>query len=105
MIQEKALQLINARVILFWGLLIALLGNFLLYTYFLNATILHIVERKSVERDISEVTIHISELETQYMAKSAEVTPVLAQSLGFVEPEGIVFVQEGQHAGFATLGE
>ncbi|MCK5027553.1 MAG: hypothetical protein KAS07_03980 [Candidatus Pacebacteria bacterium] len=104
MTRVKILQF-NKRNILLWGFLLVLLSNFLLYTYFLNATILHIVERRSVEQHITETTIHISELETQYMEMSAHVTLLLADELGFVEPKQVVFAQRGVQAGFATLGE
>ncbi len=104
MTQAKTLQF-NKRSILFWGLLFVLLSSFLLYTFFLNATILHIVERRSVERHISEITMHISELEAQYMELSADITPELADSLGFIEPRQVVFAQRGAYIGFAKLDE
>lgn len=82
-----------------------LISAFLLYTYFLNATILNIVERKSVERTIAETNIHISELESAYMTASVDVTPDLAASLGFVESTAIAYAKRDASAGLARLGE
>ncbi|MCK5095882.1 MAG: hypothetical protein KAR24_00855 [Candidatus Pacebacteria bacterium] len=104
MTQAKTLQF-NKRTISFWSILSAMLLMLLLYTYFLNATILHIVERKTVEQKIAETTIHISELESVYMKLSTEVTPIVAGSLGFVEPDHVIFAHGGTRTGFAKLGE
>ena len=100
----KVLQF-DKRSILLWIILFGLVSSFLLYTYFLNATILHIVERRSVEQNITDTNIHISELEFVYMELSTEITPALAESLGYIEPNQVIFAQGKVHTGFAKLGE
>lgn len=76
-----------------------------MYAYFLNATIVHIVERKAVEKDIAAVTTHISELESSYMTMSTDITLSFAQEIGFIEPEKTVFASRDTYAGFAQLRE
>ena len=104
MTQAKVLQF-DKRKIFFGIILSGILAMFLLYTYFLNATILHIVERNSIKQKIADTAIHISELESMYMKLSADITPESADSLGFTEPNHVAFVQNGVYAGFAKLGE
>ena len=76
-----------------------------MYTYFLNATILNIVGRKNVEKNIAATSIRINELEAEYRELSTDVTEELAVSLGFVESDMKVFVGASSYDGFAKLGE
>jgi hypothetical protein len=87
--------------IVFWSTLGVFVISALLYVYFLNATILHIVERKSAERSIADTNIAISELEYEYLALSSTVTLEYAHSLGFVEAEDTLFARRDIHTGFA----
>jgi hypothetical protein len=102
--QTRVLQNYN-RHILFWGFLTTFFVGVLLYAYFLNATIVHIVERKALEKDIASVTTHISELEYAYMTLSTDITLSYAQDMGFIEPEKSVFASRDTYAGFAQLRE
>lgn len=107
MIYVKALHntMIDRRKVLFFGMLFVLISSFLFYIYFLNNTIVQVVERKTAEKNISTITMQISQLESEYLSLSSAVTPVLASSLGFVEPKVAIFASRDPHVGFASLHE
>lgn len=86
-------------------MLFALISSFLLYVYFLNCTIVQVVDRKTTEKNISDITMQISGLESDYLSLSSAVTPALAESLGFVEPKTVAFASRDTHSGLASLQE
>lgn len=93
------------KKIFFWMTLAVFLSSVLLYVYYLNATILHIVERKSAEQSISKITMHISELEYTYMEISTTITQDHAYTLGFKAPEDTVFARRDVHTSLAQLSQ
>ena len=96
----------NILQILFWGITATLFVSTLFYLFFINVTVSNIVERKSLETRIAETSIQIGELESVYMELRTEITPILAESLGFNETENVVFAVRGLDAsGLAKLGE
>jgi hypothetical protein len=98
-------EMVDGRKVIFFGMLIAFISSFLLYIYLLNSTIVQVVERKTAEAAISDTTMHISELESDYLRLSSAITPTLAQTLGFIEPKGVTFASRDTHSGFASLPE
>ena len=80
-----------------------LLASVLLHTFLINATVSNIVERTSLEKNITETSVHIGELESVYMGLRAGITPELAASLGFNETENVVFAVRGLSTGLAKL--
>ena len=102
---QKSILQTYKRNILFWGFVTTFFAGVLLYAYFLNATIVHIVERKAIEKDITTITTHISELEFSYMTMSTDITLSYALEMGFIEPKQTVFASRDTYAGFAQLRE
>jgi hypothetical protein len=110
MIQVKALPIQlhnNERQILLFSMIGLIVVCALVYVYFLNITILNVIERKHTEQRISEVGININKLELSYMNLSKAVTPLFAESLGFQNSKnGVMFANLAEHnRGFARLGE
>ena len=66
----------------------SLLGIFVLclfsYVYLVRGAIVNIVSRQNMETKLVVLDSQVSDLETQYMKAKNNVTPELAQSLGFV---------------------
>jgi hypothetical protein len=81
---------------LFWILAGTSVLSILLYAYFLNATVSHIVERKELQKDIATYNTQISELEFTYIQKQHEITLENARKLGFSEPDNPEYVTQGQ---------
>ena len=96
----------NILQILFWGITATLFVSTLFYVFFINVTVSNIVERKSLETRIAETSVQIGELESVYMGLRTNITPILAESLGFNETENVIFAVRGLDAsGLAKLGE
>jgi hypothetical protein len=57
-----------------------------LYVVFLMLAVQHTAARTSAQREVDALTVHLSGLETQYLAKTKELTPARAAELGFVQP-------------------
>jgi len=91
-----------SRKIWFWGLLSVLFVLIVLYGYFVNTTILHIVERKSLEKEASFVSASIAEFEADYLEIKRDITPELAYELGFMEAESVKFASHGETNGLAA---
>ncbi len=77
------------------GLFAALGICFLIYGYFVNATIVNIVERQTGERIEGELTAAIGDLEARYARLRTDMTYERAQALGFSEPPNRTFVSVG----------
>ena len=107
MTHEYSIQLdaFDGRKVFFFAALAVLASSFLLYVYLLNTTIVQVVQRKTAETNISKTTMHISELESDYLRLSTNITPALAKSMGFIEPKGVTFASRDASRGFAGLRE
>lgn len=70
---------------IFWAFA-ALLGMLAgAYIYFLSISVYAVVDRKSAERNISDITAQISSLETQYVSYDRRIDPSLAYARGFID--------------------
>ena len=63
-----------------------------LYGTFLLMAVAHTAARTDAQKQIVEVSSHLSELEMQYLSITRTLTPERAQSLGFVAPTTVVTV-------------
>jgi hypothetical protein len=70
-----------------------------LYVVFLMLAVQHTAARTTAQRDADALTVHVSSLETQYLAKTKELTPARAAELGFVQPRLVsaVFADANAH--------
>lgn len=67
-----------------FSLLIFLLSSLLLlYGYFISASIVNVLVREEVERDIADVSSHVSQLESQYLVQKNKITLEYAYTQGF----------------------
>lgn len=69
-----------------------MLGLFVLYVYFLSATVVHVVVRKEVTKDITELYTQISNLEAEYIDAQHSVSGRLSSLDGFVETQQKIFI-------------
>ena len=95
----------NILQILFWGITAVLFVSTLFYGFFISTTVSNVVERTALETRIAETSIQIGELESVYMGLRSDITPTLAESLGFNETENVIFAVRGLGVGLAKLGE
>lgn len=79
---------------LFYGLLAAMFLFSIIYGYFVNATIVNIVERKDMQYEAGELHASISNLEREHGLLRQRITYGYAHELGFSEPEKYVYVSE-----------
>lgn len=73
------------------GLFFSVFLMFLIYGYFVNATIVNIVERKVTEERAGELIAEIGNLESEYGSLRRRITYNYAYSLGFKQPEKQIF--------------
>lgn len=55
------------------------------YLGLVGSTVYNTLERQQGEKQVSEMTSNLSEMEFSYLALKAKVNPELARSLGFVD--------------------
>ncbi|MFA6095424.1 MAG: hypothetical protein WC767_01120 [Candidatus Paceibacterota bacterium] len=72
--------------ILTWAL-IGVTGLFLVaYAFFINGTIQNAVAKSALEDQISSISSRLSSVEAEYLSLKKDLSPALAESLGFHEP-------------------
>lgn len=69
-----------------------LVALFVLYTYFVSATVMHVVLRKEIDHQISDMHSRISSLEAEYIAAQHAVSADIALLPGFVEASDKIFI-------------
>jgi hypothetical protein len=73
--------------------LVTLLAIFsVLYGVLVKQTIVHVVEREKVQKEMRALNTEISGLETEYMAKKGEITLEFAYANGFVNPHATEYI-------------
>jgi len=89
-IKTLKLNINNEQMAIFslMGIVVSLLFA---YAYFINASVLYVVERKTAEKESVVVLSRISDMETEYFRISEGISISLAHSLGFQEAEKISF--------------
>jgi hypothetical protein len=82
--QRKGTAAITFEQKCFWGLMACIVAFACLYMYFICASIVNVIERGQIEKDIAATSAHIGDLEAQYLAKKESIDYGYAQRLGFV---------------------
>lgn len=77
----------------FYTLLFLVVAGSMFYAYFVNQTVLDVVERKQLETEISERGAAIAQMEFTYMSKKNEITKDYARSLGYHEAQDKKYVR------------
>lgn len=73
-----------------------LLVLFLLYVYFVSASVLHVVMQQEMERNVSMLHTEISKLEAEYIAAQHELSDEIALRSGYVAAEEKIFIDRGE---------
>jgi len=76
----------------FFIVLSAIVCMFILYAYFLSLSVVHVVMRKEVTQEITEVKSYVSELETEYISAQHAVSRSIASRNGYAEVEEPIFI-------------
>lgn len=85
------------------GLAILLLFLFVIYGYFVNATIVNVVEREALEAKAGELAVSVGALEQEYGILKSKITYEYARSLGYYEPSHQAFAQEKRLVGNISI--
>ena len=64
-----------------------------LYVYFVMASIVHVAARQELAGTFSSTKAAVSQLETEYLAKTQGITEAYATSVGFVPVSAQAFVE------------
>ena len=80
---------------LFFSALSLLLLLFSLYIYFISVSVIHVVARKELEREIAQVHSRIGDLESAYITAKQAVAPTTIAQYGFlVAPSRKIYVEK-----------
>ena len=79
---------------LFYIALVSLIAIFFAYMYFVSISIAHVVMRKEVDRQITDISTNISQLETSYIDMQHEVSNDIASHKGYVVADTKVFIDK-----------
>ncbi|MEK7150252.1 MAG: hypothetical protein AAB688_02470 [Patescibacteria group bacterium] len=84
-IKNRILNIENAEKKFFWytaSFAIVFSG---LYLYFVNMTIVNVVERQNTEKDIASLNSRISDMESDFLSLNKKISLEYAVSKGFVK--------------------
>jgi len=74
------------------SLLAVLAAVFVLYIYFVTSSVVQVVMRQELDKEITETKANISELEVAYMNAQHMVSAEIASREGYVEVEKKVYI-------------
>lgn len=69
---------------LFFAALSFLFILFGLYVYFVSASVVHVVARKEIDREVAQVSSRIGDLESAYITAKQAIAPDSIEQYGFV---------------------
>lgn len=95
----------NHKRKIFFLLVVILLSFVVLYGYFLNMVILHVVAREAAMEAISTLDTRLSELEFTYIEKQNSIDIELAHERNFVNVEAPLFVSRDSGQNLTLLSE
>ncbi len=92
------------RPMYLWVLLGIIIVLALLYGYFLNAAIISVITRESLQSDISLASSNVGSLEGQLLALERPLTPEAVSNFGLAEPKEVSYL--GENSGtLLTFGQ
>ena len=88
----------------FWSLVFVLVFCLFSYGYLVRGAIVNVVNRQSMENDLSTLNSKVLDLEIEYFKVKNSVTPELASDLGFVAVSNQKFVtKDAKNPGLSLL--
>lgn len=90
----KQINIQEKRIL--WYLVGALFFVLLFYGYFVNATIINIVDRQNIIKEVYSLESLIGDMEAQYNNLRSILTYEHAALIGFNEPSNQIFVSQKQ---------
>ncbi len=94
MISTKVLKLnIDNNKLVLMSLGVLLVSLFVLYSYFVNLSVLNVVERNNIEESIALTESKVSELESEYFTLIGDINMQNVLAYGLSEPENIKYAQ------------
>ncbi len=79
---------------MFWMLIAGIVGLGTLYSFFVQQTVMQVVTRGEVEKEIATLRANTTMLESRYIALSNTITSELASSLGFRETSPLLIQRQ-----------
>lgn len=76
----------------FYGALSLLVVVCALYMYFLSASVVHVVMRKELDKEISKTSSYVSQLESQYIEAQHAMSEEVATMQGYVKADHKIFI-------------
>ncbi len=75
-----------------------LVASVTLYIYFLSASVVHVVMRKEVDKEITTVHTVLSTLETEYIEAQHAVSEDIASLRGFTQTDKKIYIDRTETA-------
>ncbi|OHA47237.1 MAG: hypothetical protein A2541_01835 [Candidatus Taylorbacteria bacterium RIFOXYD2_FULL_36_9] len=105
MLKKKEKRINNREPLKIWFWFFVGLFAFSLfsYGYFVRGAIVNIVTRQTMESDLASLNSRVLDLESQYLKVKNNITPELAQNLGFVTATNQKFVTKNTQTSGLSL--
>lgn len=84
-IKNRILNIENVEKKFFWYIASFAIAFFGLYLYFVNMTIINVVERQNTEKNIASLNSRISDMESNLLGLNKKINFEYAVSKGFVK--------------------
>lgn len=102
--KEKIIDSNESIRFCFWLLLLTIVFGLFSYGYCVRGAIVNIVVRQNMEAELSSLTSKVIDLEAKYIKIKNNITPELAQNLGFIAVSSQKFVTRNtEESGLSLL--
>lgn len=92
MISRTNNTLYEQERIWFFAAIAALLISILCYMYFLSASVVHVVMRKEIDKEMASISSAVSSLEAEYIEVQHTVSEDIATHKGFARTNTKIFI-------------
>lgn len=90
--QERTIAIYKEERVWFFVAVGVFFASIALYTYFLSASVMHVVMRKELNQELRQVASEISNYEAEYIELQHEVSADIASLQGYVVAERKIFI-------------
>ncbi len=104
-ISENFNSMLRYRGRIFWMLVPAIVILTLVYVNLVHSTIVNVVEREKIVKEIREKSTLVSEMESNYFATKEKINMELARAKGFQDSEVTSFISKKSLTAFASPNE
>lgn len=102
-VTHKGISLLTEKTV-FMSLAFTCVSLFILYIYFVSASVWHVVMRTEIDQEITVISSSISELESKYIEAQHRVSSDIASLQGYEKASSKIFIDRNKDSLVLSTG-